>query len=196
MHTDERGASSRPHRCPMWVHYLLASPIRRLMDSPEKLLGPFVRSGMKVLEPGCGFGFFTIPLARMVGPEGTVVCVDVEPEAIARLTRRAEKARLGERIVARACSPTDLGVSSHAGQIDLVVVAYALHELEDIPGFLAQAASALKPAGRMLVLEPKGHVAPEQFARELEECRGAGFRDVPLEGGPKGRLMALFERAG
>jgi SAM-dependent methyltransferase len=65
------------HRvCPWWLGYLLASPIRRLLQGdPEKILAPFVREGMTVLEPGPGMGFFTLPLARRVGPMGRVVAV-------------------------------------------------------------------------------------------------------------------------
>ena len=58
------------HLCPPWVGYLLLNPLRRLLENPDKMLGQFVQDGMVVLEPGCGMGYFTLPLARMVGPEG------------------------------------------------------------------------------------------------------------------------------
>ncbi|WP_170283761.1 hypothetical protein [Pseudodesulfovibrio senegalensis] len=50
------------HVCPVWVGRLLASPIRRLVENPEKMMRPFVREGMVVLEPGCGMVFFPYPL--------------------------------------------------------------------------------------------------------------------------------------
>ncbi len=195
---EPSAASERPpphHRCPIWMHSLLASPLRRLFDSPERLLGPHARPGMTVVEPGCGYGFFSLPLARMVGPSGRVLCVDVEPTAVARLQRRALKAGLGDRIVARACSPRDLGLGDQAAQVDLAAAIHVLHELEDLPGFLDQVAALLKPSGRLLVLEPKGHVSPQQFALEREACRRAGFRELPLDDAPKGRLFALFGRS-
>ena len=59
------------HRvCPWWVGYILASPIRKLTHDPAGILAPFVRAGMTVLEPGPGMGFFTLELARLVGPTG------------------------------------------------------------------------------------------------------------------------------
>ena len=63
--------------CPHWVGYLLINPLRKLFENPNKILGPFVQEGMIVLEPGCGMGYFSLPLARMVGPKGRVVGIDV-----------------------------------------------------------------------------------------------------------------------
>jgi len=181
-----------PHRCPWWMQYVLVSPLRRLLEPPQRLLGPYVEPGMTVLDPGCGFGFASLPLARLVGPAGRVLSVDIEPRAVTRLQRRARKAGLAERIEARSCQPRDLGLDAYAGQVDLVTVIHTLHEFEDLPGFLAQVARLLKPTGRMLVVEPPGHVKPEQFAVELELCRSAGFRELeaPALGG--GRMAALF----
>lgn len=71
------------HVCPWWLGYWLVSPLRRLWEHPVRMLGPFVREGMLVLEPGCGMGFFTLDLARMVGPRGRVVAVDVQERMLA-----------------------------------------------------------------------------------------------------------------
>jgi ubiquinone/menaquinone biosynthesis C-methylase UbiE len=192
---DENATEGLPehHTCPWWVQYLLISPLRRLVESPDKLVGPYVEPGMTVLEPGCGFGFFSLPMARMVGPEGRIVCVDLEPRAVERLKRRAASKGLGERIDARPCGPRDLGLDDYVGRIDLVTVMYTLHELEDLPGFLDQAVALLEPGGRMLVVEPKGHVNPTQFAAELELCRRAGFRELEPPPYASKRPAALLE---
>ena len=53
------------HRvCPWWLGYLLASPLRRLLQDPAAVIKPYVRGGMTVLEPGPGMGFFTVEVAR------------------------------------------------------------------------------------------------------------------------------------
>jgi len=78
--------------CPWWVGYFLASPLRRLAVDPGHLLAPFVHAGMTVLEPGPGLGFFTLEMARRVGPAGRIIAVDVEPRMIKGLQRRARKA--------------------------------------------------------------------------------------------------------
>jgi len=181
-----------PHRCPWWVQYWLISPLRRLVDPVDRLVGPHVEPGMTVVDVGCGFGYVSLPLARMVGPQGRVVCVDVEPRAIARLERRARRAGLAERIRARPCKPRDLGLVDLAGQVDLVTVVHTLHELEDLSGFLGQVRTLLNATGRLLVVEPRGHVTQEQFLAMMDRCRQAGFEQLaPPEVGSR-RLAALL----
>ena len=83
--------------CPWWVDFL-ATPFRRLMQDPVPIVTPYVHAGMTVLEPGPGMGFFTLELARLVGPSGHVIAVDVQPQMIAGLRRRARRAGLLDRI--------------------------------------------------------------------------------------------------
>ena len=85
--------------CPWWLGPLLANPLRRLVQDPAAILAPHVREGMTVLEPGCGMGFFSLPLARLVGPGGRVVCVDLQRKMIEGLRRRAKRAGLLDPLV-------------------------------------------------------------------------------------------------
>jgi SAM-dependent methyltransferase len=163
------------HVCPWWLGRLLASPVRRLFESPERLLGPHVKPGMTVLEPGCGMGFFSLPMALLVGPEGRVICVDVQPRMIEGLRRRARRARLLDRIEASVCASGDLGLSRWSGRIDLAVAIHTVHEVGDARGFLEQVAAALRPGGTLLLLEPRGHVAREAFEATLNTAESVGF---------------------
>ena len=47
--------------CPVWVAYLLASPLRKLLQNPERILAPCVHEGMTVVDIGCAMGFFSLP---------------------------------------------------------------------------------------------------------------------------------------
>jgi predicted methyltransferase len=70
--------STAAHRvCPWWIGYLLASPIRKLAQDPKGILSPLVSEGMTVVEPGPGMGFFTFELAKLIGPSGRVIAVDI-----------------------------------------------------------------------------------------------------------------------
>lgn len=180
------------HVCPWWVGVLLVSPLRRLLEKPEHMLGPFIEPGMRILEPGCGMGFFSLPMARMAGPEGLVVCVEVQEKMLAGLRRRAEKAGLAGRIETRLAGEDGLGVDDLAGSMDLAVAVHLVHEVTDQAGFFAQVAGALRPGGRLVLLEPRGHVSQAAFAASLDQALAAGL-DVRSRG-DLGRLSALLAK--
>lgn len=150
---------------------------------------------MTVLEPGCGMGWFSLPLARLVGPSGKVVCADVQPEMIEGLRRRALRAGLLDRIETVVCSPSDLGAGAWDGRVDLAVALLMLHEVPDAEGFLRQVHAALRPGGALLVVEPRGHVSRGDFETSLAAAVRAGFlaEDRTVR---RPRLSALLRKAG
>ena len=190
----EPAPSGGAHVCPAWAGPLLCCPLRRLFERPETLLGDHVKPGMTVLEPGCGMGYFTLPIARMTGPDGRVVAVDLQLRMIEGLTRRARRAGLLDRIEAVACADGDLGLAARPGAVDLAVVIHVLHEVRDRQRFLEQLYDALRPGGRLLLLEPKGHVSRGALDAELALSERTGFRPV---GEPAHRRShgALLEKA-
>jgi SAM-dependent methyltransferase len=164
------------HRvCPWWLGYLLASPIRRLMQDPARILAPYVREGMTVLEPGPGMGFFTLELARLVGPSGRVVAVDIQPRMLNGLKRRAEKAGVLNHVDARLAQPDSMGLADLAGAADFVLAFAMVHELPAANPFFAEAFQALKPGGSLLLVEPAGHVDSAHFDAELAAAAEAGL---------------------
>ena len=167
--------------CPWWLGYLLASPVRRLLQDPRKVLGPYVREGMTVLEPGPGMGFFTLELARLVGPTGRVLAVDIQPRMLASLKRRAARAGLLNRIDIRLVSPDTLGLADLAGSIDFTPALAVVHELPSAERFFREVARASKPGARLLLAEPAGHIKQGHFESELQAAIRAGF---VLEGRP------------
>jgi ubiquinone/menaquinone biosynthesis C-methylase UbiE len=168
-----------PHRvCPWWLGYLLASPLRRLLQDPRKTLSPYVREGMTVLEPGPGMGFFTLELARLVGPAGRVIAVDIQPKMLEVLKRRAAKAGLAERIVVRLAVPDSMKLADLAGTVDFTLAFAMVHELPAPDPFFAEVAAVSKSGARVLFAEPAGHVKPAAFSDELQSAARAGFKVV------------------
>lgn len=166
------------HRvCPWWLGYLLASPLRRWMQGdPARLLAPFVREGMTVLEPGPGMGFFTLELARRVGPAGRVVAVDIQPKMLEVLARRAAKAGVSAALETRLVQGDSLGAGDLTGKVDFVLAFAVVHELPSAGKFFEEAARALKVGGTLLLAEPTGHVKDADFAGELSLAAQAGLR--------------------
>jgi len=168
-----------PHlRCPVWIGYFLASPVRRLFQKPGRILEGLVQPGMQVLDLSPGMGFFTLPLARLVGPDGRVVAVDVQAGMLEGLQRRARKAGLGERITTRVCSATSLELGDLAGAFDFALAFAMIHELPDIPHFFEEVVQTLKPGASLLIAEPKGHVTRDGFGVTLQAAKAAGFEVV------------------
>ena len=174
--------------CPWWLGWLLVNPLRRLIEPPDRLLAPLVRPGMTVVEPGPGMGYFSLPLARMVGPTGRVICVDLQEKMVAGLERRARKAGLADRIVARVSSENDLGLGAFAGSADLAVAIHTVHEVPDQRHFLEQMREVLRPGGHLLVVEPANHVSAEDFAQTLATATRVGFERTDHK--PRARGLA------
>ena len=164
------------HRvCPWWLGYLLASPLRRLIQNPVKVLGPDGREGMIVLEPGPGMGFFTLELARLVGPTGRVLAVDIQPRMLASLRRRATRAGLADRVDIRVVPHETLGLADLAGSVDFTSAIAVVHELPNIERFFREVAEVSKRGAGMLIAEPTGHVKPADFEEQLKAATRAGF---------------------
>jgi cyclopropane fatty-acyl-phospholipid synthase-like methyltransferase len=164
------------HRiCPWWLGYVLASPLRRLVQDPVAIVQPYLREGMTVLEPGPGMGFFTLEMARLVGTSGRVVAVDVQPRMIAGLKRRLAKAGLLERTDARLASSDSLGLQDLRGQVDFALAMAVVHEMPSSSRFFAEVAEAMKPGATLLLAEPAGHVKKDAFDAELQDAAAAGL---------------------
>ncbi|OQX18574.1 MAG: methyltransferase type 11 [Desulfobacteraceae bacterium IS3] len=167
--------------CPVWIGYMLACPLRRLFQNPEKILAKYVREGMKVLDIGCAMGFFSLPLARMVGEKGKVICVDMQKKMIESLEKRARKAGISERIESRICTEHDLGLHEMRQKIDFALAFAVIHEVPDAAAFLAEVYETIKPAGQFLIAEPKGHVSEKEFDKLVSAAEQTGFKaaDMP-----------------
>jgi ubiquinone/menaquinone biosynthesis C-methylase UbiE len=164
--------------CPVWVGYFLASPIRKLFENPRKILGPYVKDGMTVLDVGCAMGFFSVPLAAMVGPKGRVICVDVQEEMIKALKKRAQKAGLSDRIETRIGHQDSLGLSALTGHIDFALAFAVVHEVADAAVFFQDVYNVIKQHGKLLVAEPKGHVSEKDFEVSVSCAVQVGFEII------------------
>ncbi len=183
-----------PHRvCPWWLGYLLVSPVRRFYQCPDRVLAPYVRPGMTVIETGPGMGFFTLDLARLAGPAGRVITIDVQARMIRTLERRAKRAGLSERIETRLVPPEVSGMDDLEGQADFVLAFAVVHELPAPGPFFSAAWRALKPGGRLLLAEPKGHVTVDDFAATLGTAASAGLAAVATPS-IRGSRAALLEK--
>ena len=179
------------HVCPWWMGYVLVSPLRRLMHNPEKILAPHVTPGMKVLDIGCAMGFFSLPLAKMVAPDGKVLALDLQPKMIKVLNGRARKAGVDGMIDARICGPDHLGAEDMLGKINFALAFYMVHEVKEQRLLLDQVYALMASGGRFLILEPKHHVTRGEFQKTEAAAQQAGFKTMgqPSVKGSRSVLM-------
>lgn len=180
--------------CPVWVGYLLASPLRKLFQNPEKMLSPYVKEGMKVLDIGCAMGFFSLPLARMVASNGKVICVDVQEKMIRSLERRGHKAGLSSRIETRICHHNSLALDDLREEIDFALASAVVHEVPDASSFFSETYEAIRPTGRFLVVEPKGHVSEKDFEMTVSVAEQNGFAAIQRPRISRSRVVLLEKK--
>jgi ubiquinone/menaquinone biosynthesis C-methylase UbiE len=182
------------HVCPWWIGHLLASPLRKLWQDPHVILSPLVADGMTVLEPGPGMGFFTLELARLVGPTGRVVAVDLQPRMLDVLRRRAARRGLLERIETRQAAAEGMGIADLAALVDFALVFAMVHEVPDRSRLFDEVSIALKPGGRVLLAEPRGHVTDSLFGEFLELAAADGLDVVSRPAITASRAALLVRR--
>jgi len=161
--------------CPWWMGALLLNPLRRRRLKPERLLAPWVHEGMTVLEPGPGMGFFTVPVARMVGPAGRVIAVDLQARMLDGLRKRLLREDLSDRVETRLTARDSMRIGDLAGTVDFVLAVAVVHELPSAERFFREADLVLRPGGLLLLIEPAGHVSSAAFHGELEAAHAAGL---------------------
>lgn len=173
MMSSQKQPAADNHVCPWWLAYTFDNPVRKLFHQPAKMLGPFIEEGMKVVDVGCGMGFFSIGMARMVGNGGKVYAVDLQQKMLDVTQKRARRAGLAERIWPHRCGPDKLGLSE---QFDFILTFWMVHEVRNKRSFFNELRSYLAPGGKILIAEPKMHVSPDAFEKTLETARSAGLQ--------------------
>jgi SAM-dependent methyltransferase len=121
-------------------------------------------------------GFFTLEMAKLVGPSGRVVAVDVQPRMIEGLKRRARKGGLLDRIDARVVNPASMQLADLDAVVDFVFAFAVVHELPSAASFFSEAARAMKSGADLLLAEPAGHVREAEFAEQINIAADTGLK--------------------
>lgn len=161
-----------------------------------------VVEGSTVCDVGCGNGFYTLPLAEMVGPEGRVIGVDIQPEMLEMLEARAAEAGAAnvETVQGSIIDPR-----LEPGSIDLALLIDVYHEFSHPVQMLARLRESLAPDGRMVVLEfraedpevPIKELHKMSKAQVLKEMSANGFRlEKEFDGLPWQHMMTFVADPG
>ena len=168
----------KKHRvCPVEKAGMLDFTLRKWFQDPRKILRPYVQEGMTALDLGCGPGFFTMEMARLVGKTGKVIAADLQEGMLAIVRKKIQKSDLTDIVKLHLSRPEGIGL---AEKCDFILIFYMLHEVPDPVKFLREIRSLLKPEGRVLIVEPKWHVTQNDFQESIGLMKQAGL-DVLAE---------------
>jgi ubiquinone/menaquinone biosynthesis C-methylase UbiE len=166
--------------CPVELSGSLDNKLRRWLQNPNKLLAPYVRPGMKVLDMGCGPGFFTIEIARMIGSEGNLFAVDLQEGMLNQIRKKIKGTELAKRIHLIKSDGDNFVVPA---KVDFILAFYMIHEVPNKENFFKLLRNILYKSGSFLVVEPKlFHVSKKEFELTLQKAEQAGFK---ISKGPK-----------
>jgi ubiquinone/menaquinone biosynthesis C-methylase UbiE len=161
--------------CPVEKADSLDTKFRRLLQNPGRILKPYIKEGMTVLDFGCGPGFFSIPLAQMVGESGKVFAVDLQDGMLQKLREKIEGTGLEKRIALHKCEENKIGL---AETVDLILAFYVIHEVPDQQRLFNELISNAKQNGKLLIVEPPFHVSKKGFADTIKKANSAGFTEI------------------
>jgi ubiquinone/menaquinone biosynthesis C-methylase UbiE len=172
--------------------FFLDNFLRRIIQNPKKIVGSYIKTGDIVVDLGCGPGYFSIDMAKMVGESGKVFSVDLQKEMLEKVRGKAEKYNLADRMKYHNCPQDKIGLNDDI-KADFILAFYMLHETPDHSQFLNEVKNLLKKGGKFLIVEPLFHVSKKHFHKITQEVKNIGFKilDTPSKKGGRSLLLSV-----
>jgi ubiquinone/menaquinone biosynthesis C-methylase UbiE len=155
--------------------FFLNSRFRRLVNDPEAILRPYVRQGQTVADIGCGPGFFTMALAKLVGSNGHVIAIDLEKSMLETVRRNARKHGLESRIAIQECTSESTGLKE---PVDFVLCFWVMHEIQFQERVFSELYEVMKKDALLLIAEPWAHVGKKSFEATVLSAEEEGLVKV------------------
>ena len=154
------------------------------------LLG--VSAGFAVADIGAGSGYYTVRLARRVGPSGRVFAEDIVPAYLERLAQRVASEGLTGQVRLVRGDPHDPRLLP--GSVDLALLVHMYHEVAQPYGLLWNLRSALRPGGRVAVIDARRITAQHGTPPDLLRCEFAavGYRETAFYDLQESTYLAVF----
>jgi cyclopropane fatty-acyl-phospholipid synthase-like methyltransferase len=153
---------------------------RNREEEPAKLMAALkLKPGTTVCDLGCGNGFYTLKIAKEVGPEGKVLAVEIQQEMLDLLAKRAEKAGVKnyQPILGTVADP-----KLPADALDLILIVDVYHEMDHPVEMLAALRKSLKKGGRMVLVEFRAEDPNVPIKEEHKMSKAQINKEIPANG--------------
>lgn len=162
----------------------LLRPEREAEEEPERMLDALgIEPGMTVADVGAGVGYTSVRIARRVGPTGTVLATDIQPQMIRMMRQNIKQLKLDSVIKPILCTAQDPKLPE--GQVDVVIMVDVYHECSHPVETLQGIRKALKPGGRLVLVEfraedPEVPIRPEHKMSIEQACGEVEPQGLPF----------------
>ena len=165
--------------CPVALAGGLDNSFRKLLQNPVEILKPYIKEGMTVLDFGCGPGFFTTGIAKLLADSGKVIAADLQNGMLEKIRQKTAGTCFENRIVLHKCEKDCIGINE---KIDFILLFWMIHEVPNSIKLIENLMELLNDGGMILIAEPKIHVTKKEFnkmAAKINELK------IQTEEGPK-----------
>jgi ubiquinone/menaquinone biosynthesis C-methylase UbiE len=171
--------------CPVENAGGLDNKFRRWLQNPHKILRDFVKPGITVMDYGCGPGFFSVEIAKMLNGSGKLYAVDLQDGMLNIVRNKIEGTVLEDVTKLHQCSDSEIGLVE---KVDFILAFYVIHEIQNKDNFFVEVKKLLNPGGKILIVEPKFHVNKQSFITMERLLDSHGFKIIE-------RPSVFFSRA-
>ena len=161
--------------CPAELSGSLDNSLRRLLQNPREILKPFIKEGMTILDLGCGPGYFSVEIAKLLNGSGKVIAADLQEGMLNKVKNKIKGTDLEQRIELHKCEENTTGITE---KVDFILCFYMIHEVPDQNNLFTELKSILKPSGKLYIIEPKFHVSKRSFNEMVTKFDSIGFEII------------------
>jgi ubiquinone/menaquinone biosynthesis C-methylase UbiE len=153
----------------------LESSIRYKLQNPKKILKNYIKPGMTVLDLGCGPGFFTTEMARLLEDSGKVIAADLQDGMLELVKQKIIGSPYEQIVEIHKCQEKSLELTY---QFDFVLAFYSFHEMSFLNNIIDDIQLKLKPKGIIFIAEQKFHVPKSYFDFIINKMKTKGFEII------------------
>lgn len=163
---------SNTHLHPVEMAGSLESRFRKFLQNPNKILRKYIHSGMTVLDLGCGTGYFTLEIAKLLNNNGKVIASDVQNGMLEILQQKLLNSEVKNQIEILKSEEDSICLTE---KVDFILAFYSFHEMKYIDHIITGLTNIVKPETKILISEQKFHVREKTFNSIIKKMKNNGF---------------------